>query len=610
MVILSLFFYNIKIIKVTLYLMNCQMRCGMAALLLPAMVALPGAVASLEAASRESLNSSQPSSNEVIAVNPINLNYRFQPGPDPERREAADPVIEWYKDAYYLVASKSGGYWHSENLKDWTYVPASTISSIEHYAPTILPLDDALYFLSGGNARIFKNSNPKQDTWTEIESKIPFPVDDPALYRDDDGRVYLYWGCSDKKPIMGVEIDVNDGFKPIGEPVELIRHNGDKYGWEVPGVNNEESRQGWNEGPCMIKINGKYLLQYAAPGTQYRIYGDGIYVGDTPLGPFRYMENNPSSFKPGGFIGGAGHGHTFRDRFGNFWHVASMTIAERHMFERRLGLFPVVVNDAGDLYALTEKADYPFIIPQKPVDFSSFDTFKGWNLLSKGKGISSSSSLPGYQCENANDEKVETWWAASSGDAGEWLNIDLGKKMKIKAVQPNFADHGFSIRPPHPPVTYKYHIEVSDDNKNWKELADRSRNTTVDAPHELILIDRPVEARYVRIVSDGVPEGHFSLSDFRIFGEAKGAKPGKVSDFMVSRDSSDPRAFRFAWSPVENASGYILRWGIAPDRLIHSVMVDGTEYDARYFNRDSKYYFSLTPFNECGEGKTICKDGE
>lgn len=607
MVILSLFFYNIKIIKVTLYIMNCQMHCGMAALLLPAMVAFPGAVASLEAAPRESLNSSQPSSKEVIAINPINLNYRFQPGPDPERREAADPVIEWYKDAYYLVASKSGGYWYSEDLKDWTYVPTSTIPSIEQYAPAILPLDDALYFLSGGNARIYKNANPKQDSWTEIESKIPFPVDDPALYRDDDGRVYLYWGCSDKKPIMGVEVDVEDGFRPISEPIVLIEHNGDKYGWEVPGVNNEEPRQGWNEGAGMIKENGKYYLQYAGPGTQYRIYADGVYVGDTPLGPFTYMENNPFSFKPGGFIGGAGHGHTFRDRFGNLWHVASMTIAQRHMFERRLGLFPVAMNGEGDMYALTEKSDYPFVIPQKRVDFSRYDTSKGWNLLSRGKAVSSSSALPGYAPENANDEKVETWWAASSGDAGGWLSIDLGRKMKIMAIQPNFADQGFSVRPPHAPITYKYHIEVSKDNKEWTLVTDRSSNSTIDAPHELLLMDSPVEARYVRIVSDGVPEGNFSLYDFRIFGEAKGAKPGKVTDFKVERDAADPRAFRFSWSPAKDASGYILRWGVDPERLIHSAVVYDTDYEARYFNRDSKYYFSLTPFNECGKGKTLSK---
>lgn len=44
----------------------------------------------------------------------------------------------------------------------------------------------------------------------------------------------MYWGCSDKDPIMGVEVDPKDGFRAIGEAKALIEHHGDKYGWEVP----------------------------------------------------------------------------------------------------------------------------------------------------------------------------------------------------------------------------------------------------------------------------------------------------------------------------------------------------------------------------------------
>jgi uncharacterized sulfatase len=32
------------------------------------------------------------------------------------------------------------------------------------------------------------------------------------------------------------------------------------------------------------------MLQYAAPGTQFNVYADGVYIGDTPLGPFTYMK--------------------------------------------------------------------------------------------------------------------------------------------------------------------------------------------------------------------------------------------------------------------------------------------------------------------------------
>jgi hypothetical protein len=252
---------------------------------------------------------------ERIVANPINLNYRFQ-FDEPSRREAADPVCEYFKGKYYLFASKSGGYWSSPDLAEWTYIPCTTISTQENYAPTILIHNDKMYYFTGSSSRIFYTENPDIDGWQELSpTRFEYSVTDPAFYKDEDtGKIYMYWGCSDKDPIKGVEIDPNNGFKSIGTPQSLITHNGDKYGWEVPGKDNDDNRTGWNEGPCMIKYQGKYYLQYAAPGTEYRIYGDGIYVGDTPLGTFTYMENSPFSFKPGGFIGGAGHGHTFKDK--------------------------------------------------------------------------------------------------------------------------------------------------------------------------------------------------------------------------------------------------------------------------------------------------------
>ncbi len=89
----------------------------------------------------------------------------------------------------------------------------------------------------------------------------------------------------------------------------------------------------------MNKINGTYYLQYAAPGTQFKSYADGVFVSDSPLGPFKYAPYSPVSYKPTGFITGAGHSSTFADIKGQLWHIATMNISVRQMFERRLALF-------------------------------------------------------------------------------------------------------------------------------------------------------------------------------------------------------------------------------------------------------------------------------
>lgn len=552
------------------------------------------------------LRSQTDDAQKRIIANPLNLNYRFQ-FDEPSRREAADPVIEYFKGKYYLFASKSGGYWSSPDLGEWAFIPSKSITTIEDYAPTVLVHNDALYYIGSGNLNIFKTENPDADNWQPIETKFSYGMTDPAFYKDDDGQIYLYWGCSDVDPIMGVKVDPDNGFKAIGEPVVLITHKGEKYGWEVPGVNNEENRTGWNEGPCIIKYKGKYYLQYAAPGTQYRIYGDGLYVSNTPLGPYVYVESSPFSFKPGGFIGGAGHGHTFQDKYGNYWHVATMTISVRHMFERRIGLFPTYMSSEDELHSHTVMTDYPFCIPDRKINVENENCSTGWNILSYDKKVTAYSSITGYEAEKAVDEKVETWWAATSGKKGEWLQIDLGKKMTVEAIQINFADHGFTTKRTDIAPIYQYYIECSDDGSNWKGIIDRGENTK-DMPHELVVLDKPVKTRYIRIVNVKEMEGNLSLYDLRVFGNGGGKKPQKVEELDVQRDKNDTRKINLSWPRADNAQGYILRWGVKENQLKNATMIYSENvFEGRFFNRDSDYYFSIDSFNENGitEGKKI-----
>ena len=542
-----------------------------------------------------------------IVANPINLNYRFQLD-EPSRREAADPVCEYFNGKYYLFASKSGGYWSSEDLTSWTYIPNTTILTQENYAPTILVQDNRMYYLIGGSPRIFYTDNPDVDNWKELNTRFEYGTADPAFFKDEDtGRVYIYWGCSDKDPIMGVEVDPANGFKSIGKPVELIQHHSAQYGWEVSGQNNDRNYDGWNEGPCMLKHNGKYYLQYAAPGTEFRVYGDGVYVADDPLGPFTYRENSPFSFKPGGFIGGAGHGHTFKDKYGNYWHVSTMTLSVRQAFERRLGLFPVYFSEDGNMFCHAVWTDYPFQIPDEKTDFEKNNLSVEWNLLSYGKTVSASSTYRNYIAGNATDEKIETWWSAQTGNTGEWWQIDLEKPVRVNAIQVNLADQDFMVLGnPFSYVYYQYKIESSDDGQTWKMFIDRTQNTK-DMPHELIVLDNPETVRYLRITNTKVLDGKFSLSGFRVFGSTGGELPQEVTGLLAKRQNADPRRFQINWDKQDNVTGYIVRWGVREDQMNNATMVFTNSLEAGYFNRDSKYYFSVDAFNESGvaTGKSI-----
>ena len=535
---------------------------------------------------------------KLIICNPLELNYRFQPD-EMSRREAADPVCIYFKDAYYLFASKSGGYWRSENLARWDYIPCHTIPIIMDYAPTIMEYKGELYFTASSDGRLtrfFRNAHPERDEWVEVPTKFTLPGQhDPAFFKDDDGRVYFFWGCHDVDPIVGVEVDPEDGFAPLGEPVVIVEHNYKQYGWEVPGEWNDDDKAGWNEGPAVLKHKGKYYLQYAAPGTQFRTYGDGYYVADNPLGPYTYAEESPFSIKTGGFIGGAGHGDTFRDKYGNLWHVATMRISVRHWFERRIGLFPVTISDEYGMYAHQDFADFPFEIPTAKVDERHDWHLTGYNLLSRHKQATASSSLEGYAPELAADEQVETWWSAASGEVGEWFMLDLGRAEVVRAVQVNLADQDFQVWAPHGDVVYRYVVEASADGRQWQTVADMSANT-VDAPHRLHLLERPIEARYLRVTNkESIADGKFSLYDLRVFGGDKRLDV-VATGLQVTRNARDTRRFELTWDAVPEATGYIVRWGTHQGRLTHSSMTFDTRFEAGHFNRDSDYFFEVVAF--------------
>jgi xylan 1,4-beta-xylosidase len=543
---------------------------------------------------------------EKTFCNPLNLNYRFQFADSTSYREAADPSMIRYKDNFILFVSHSGGYWYSDDMLEWKYLPVKSLP-IEDYAPDAIAINDTVYFAASAGARkpIYFTTDPFRDNWKPLNDTLPFAVWDPNFFLDDDGQRYLYWGCSNFLPIYGVKL--NSKMQAVTEPEVFIKHNQDKFGWEVPGEQNELTRNGWNEGAWMTKYNNRYYLQYSAPGTEFKTYADGVYTSDSPLGPFSYETYSPFSYKPGGFAGGAGHSSTFRDKYGNYWHVSTMSISVRHMFERRLGLFPAAFDKDGVLRTFTAFGDYPTIIPGHKIDFEKEDLFAGWMLLSFKKKYEASSSLENFPAGNAFDEDIRTWWSAGTGDAGEWLSIELDNNTTVNAIQVNFADYESTLTPDSKNISYWYRILASNDKTNWEVIVDKSNNNE-DACHDYIELPKPVKAKYIKIENIKVPDGKFSIYDLRIFGKREGKTPGIVNNFTIERDAADSRKAKIDWPEDNLATGYIVNYGTDPNKLYTSVMVYGVNtLNLTGLNKDVTCYYSIDAFNESGiaKGKEI-----
>jgi xylan 1,4-beta-xylosidase len=536
---------------------------------------------------------------ERTYCNPVNLNYRFQFTDGKAYREAADPAIILYRNKYFLFASHSGGYWFSDNMLEWQFLPAKTLP-IEDYAPDVITINDTTYYIASAGVKkpIYYTTDPFQDNWSPMEKTLPFSVWDPNFFQDEDRKIYLYWGCSDIQPIYGVRLDSK--MQPITEPEAFINHNQNLSGWENPGEFNELARNGYNEGAWMTRFNNRYYLQYASPGTEFKTYADGVYTSDSPLGPFKYETYSPFSYKPGGFVGGAGHSSTFQDKYGNWWHISTMSISVRHMFERRLGLFPAAFDSDGVLRTFSAFGDYPTIMPDHKINFEKENLFRGWMLLSYKKDAKASSSVEKYPVKNAFDEDIRTWWSASTGDPGEWLSVELDDKITVNAIQVNFADYESNLKPDSKEIYYCYRIMASNDGKSWELIVDKSNNTK-DACHDYIEMERPVHMKYIKIENVRVPDGKFSLYDLRIFGTRKGNIPGMVNNFGIERKETDTRKAKIDWPKDSQATGYIINYGIDSNKLYTAVMVyDTNSLILTGLNKDVTYYFSIDAFNESG----------
>lgn len=556
-----------------------------------------------------------------IICNPLNLEYRFQlqqkEGNWILSREGADPTMLLYRDKYLLFVSMSGGFWYSDDLVNWSFKETPELP-IYDYAPDVHVVNGKVIW-SGSNfskTMLYYSEDPIHEPFKPLH-RTAGKWWDPAIFQDDDGRVYFYQGSS-VNPITGVELDRNT-LKPMGKPIPLAGSDAQNRGWERVGENNippvkakpKTLKDKWFslflkdgayvEGAFMTKHNGKYYLQYATPGTQYNVYADGVFVSDKPLGPFAYQRHNPFSSVPGGFMTSAGHGSTFQDKNGKWWHISTMLIGVNEKFERRIGLFPCDFDADGILHCEQELADYPFdaVTGEKT----------GWMLLDGT--MTASSHQPGFEAEKANDENVRTWWAAEKGDDA-WLLMDLGEEKTVHAVQVNLAEHQLSIPAGAEQGAHKsmigirkiyvqpqktvYTLEGSANAENWEVLYSQKEG---DHSHAFFCLKEPKKLRYLRLKGVEMPFGAVpAVSGLRVFGYGNGEKSRPVE--AVHFQQKGELNIELTWDAPAGATRYNVQYGISPDKLYNSWQTTSNHLNLSFINKGEIYYARVDAINENG----------
>ena len=591
--------------------------------------------------------------------NPLNLPYRYQMV-DHSRtdmpnqplhiyREAADPSLVLFKGKYYLFPSMTAGFYTSQDLVEWQFHSFLTEMPIFDYAPDVCVIGEYLYFCAshrGTPCSFFRSRDPLAEPFEEIKGSFDFW--DPHQFLDDDGRLYFYWGCSNVTPIYGVEMD-RETMRPKTDPIALLYAHPQTRGYERMGMDHvspkspkeiqeqeeafvdrimrapQELRKKnglgskeailamarsvvgtdpYIEGPWMTKHEGRYYLQYAIPGTEYNIYGDGVYVSDSPLGPYTAAQNNPYSYKPGGFLNGAGHGSTLRDKNGVLWHTSTISVGVNDGMERRIGLWKAGFDHDGELFCDQRFGDWPIRMDAAPWDDPD------WMLLSYGKPVRSSSG----NAKNVTDENGKTWWRAEKGDNDAWVEVDLGKKTDVHAIQINFMDDSIIGEIPKDADVHVTHekryiemrnqrtgwlLEGSENGKDFFVLADK-RESGTDLPHDFLVFQKGKLLRFVKLTVTQMPYNQPPcVSGVRIFGKCAGDLPQKPS--AVQTEYTSPLDLTVKWAPDNTASGHLILWGYAPDKLYHSYQVyHKNEQHIGALIKGQRLFVRVDAFNETG----------
>ena len=553
---------------------------------------------------------SETTAQQKTYCNPINIDYGYTPIPNfstwGRHRATADPVIVNYKGEYYLFSTNQWGYWWSKDMYNWNFVSKRFLRPWHNVydelcAPAVGIVGDTMLVIGStysNNFTLWMSTNPKANDWKPLIDSFSIGGWDPAFFTDDDGRFYMYNGSSNRWPLYGIELN-RKTFQPIGTRKEMYFLESWRYGWHRFGENMDDTfLDGFIEGAWVTKHKGKYYFQYAAPGTEFSGYADGVAVGNEPLGFFQ-NQSDPLSMKAGGFSRGAGHGATFQDNQGKYWHVSTQVVAVKNNFERRLGIWPAGFDNDGMMYTNTTFGDYPHYLPGDTNDHLK-SRFTGWMLLNYKKPVTVSSTYGNYASNNAVDESVKTYWSAATANKGEWIQTDLGNISTVHAIQINYADQDATFLGKTTNQYHQYKLYYSIDGIKWNILVDKSANKT-DVPHDYIELSNPIKARFIKLENIHIPSGKFAISGLRVFGNGNGVKPDPVKEFVVLRTEKDKRSAWLKWSPVDNAYAYNIYLGTDPDKLYTCIMVhDANDYYYKGMDLKKTYYYKIEAINENG----------
>lgn len=399
----------------------------------------------------------------------------------------ADPTVKKFGDTYYIYATtdgNGGGFgppqvWMSKDFVNWSLQDMNWPKTHYYWAPDVTQANDGKYYLYYCQpVEIFgASSDTPIGPWTPLlpegKSVVPnFLVPnvitlDGQTFKDDDGKMYLYWGT------WGI-------YPKHGAGVGLLNRDMKSFA-KLAQIPNTDAKD-FFEASFMFKRMGIYYFVYSSGYCEdgsYRVQYATSKVG--PMGPFTFGKNNPIlATNADETVHGPGHQSVLQ--VNNDFYL----IYHRHNnphndngYHRQVAADKMEFDEEGNIKKITPT--------HSGIGFLGKNENPHPNLAYQAKVNASSFYDEDFKPDYAVDDNNGTLWKAKSNAGKASLTIDLGGIKEVKNIQTQFE---------YATWYYQYVLEYSNDQKKWKIFADKSKNTQHGSP----MVDLgDAKARYIRL---------------------------------------------------------------------------------------------------------------
>lgn len=208
--------------------------------------------------------------------------------------QGADPGVLFWDGMYYCYAtSEEKGYnvYSSPDLVNWENrgkcIESAWGREKWYWAPEVIEHNGKFYMIMSVEERIgFAVADHPLGPFIPEETWLFEGAIDGHIFKDDDGRLYLYfvtWRNGYKYGIYGCELNDDVVTVKPGTHTHIIS----------PKENWEAVDSAITEGPFVLKHNGLYYLTYSGSSFGSKAYAVGYATSDSPLGKYKRYDKNP-----------------------------------------------------------------------------------------------------------------------------------------------------------------------------------------------------------------------------------------------------------------------------------------------------------------------------